>query len=180
MNYCGQCGKPVVRKVPEGDHAPRDVCPACGTIHYVNPKVIVGCIPVWEGKVLMCKRDIEPRRGYWTFPAGFMELAETSAQGAAREAMEESGAYVDIGDLLTVIDCPDVGQVYLIYKATLKKPDFHVTPESSEVRLMSEDEIPWGDIAFRTVYRSLKHFFEDRAAGVSGKVHVFDLAHRRA
>lgn len=180
MKYCMECGEEVTIRVPEGDHAPRHVCVACGTVHYRNPKVIVGCIPEFDGKVLMCRRNIEPRRGFWTFPAGFLELHETSAQGAAREAFEESGATVDIGELLTVIDCPDVGQVYLIYRASLREPKFHPTPESSEVELMAENEIPWDHIAFRTIWRSLKHYYEDRAAGVTGKVHVFDLAHRKA
>jgi ADP-ribose pyrophosphatase YjhB (NUDIX family) len=179
MKFCAECGHSVTIKVPDGDHAPRHVCVACGTVHYRNPKVIVGCIPEWEDKVLMCRRSIQPRHGYWTFPAGFLELHETSAQGAAREALEESQATVDIGELFTVIDCPDVGQVYMIYRAKLREPKFGPTPESSEVVLMTEAEIPWDEIAFRTIWRSLKHFYEDRAAGVTGKVHVFDLVHRK-
>jgi ADP-ribose pyrophosphatase YjhB (NUDIX family) len=179
MNYCSTCGQPVTLRVPDGDHAPRHVCTACGAIHYRNPKVIVGCIPEWEdGRILMCKRAIHPRLGYWTFPAGFLELAETGAQGATREALEESRAQVDIGGLFTVIDVPDVGQLYLIYRAKLRAAEFGPTPESSEVVLMREDEIPWGEIAFRTIYHSLRHFYADRAAGVTGKVHAFDLPER--
>ena len=178
MKYCAECGKEVALRVPEGDHAPRHVCTACGAVHYRNPKVIVGCVPEWEDRILMCRRNIEPRRGFWTFPAGFLELHETSADGAAREALEESRAVVDIGELLTVINCPDVGQVYLIYRARMRSAESGTTPESSEVVLMREDEIPWDQIAFRTIYQSLKHFYSDRAAGVTGKVHVFDLPER--
>jgi ADP-ribose pyrophosphatase YjhB (NUDIX family) len=178
MKYCARCGKEVELRVPEGDHAPRHVCTACGEVHYRNPKVIVGCVPEWEDRILMCRRDIEPRRGFWTFPAGFLELRETSAEGAAREALEESRAAVDIGELFTVINCPDVGQLYLIYRARMRSAEFGATPESSEVVLMREDEIPWDQIAFRTIYHSLRHFYADRAAGVTGKVHVFDLPGR--
>lgn len=178
MKYCTECGEKVALRVPDGDHAPRHVCTACGEIHYRNPKVIVGCIPEWQDKILMCRRNIEPRRGFWTFPAGFMELRETSAQGAAREALEESQAVVEIGDLLTVINCPDVAQVYLIYRGRMTEARFGTTPESSEVTLMREYEIPWDEIAFRTIHQSLKHYYADKAAGVTGKIHAFDLSAR--
>lgn len=175
MKFCGECGQPVEWKIPPGDHAPRHVCTACGTVHYRNPKVIVGCVPeAADGRILMCKRNIEPRFGLWTFPAGFLELGETSGAGAAREAQEESQAEVEIGDLFAVINVPYVSQVYLIHRARLKSERFGPTPESSEVRLMREDEIPWEHIAFPTIYKSLKFFFEDRAAGRKG-FHELDL-----
>lgn len=178
MNFCADCGNPVELRVPAGDHLPRHVCGACGVVHYRNPKVIVGCVPVWEdGRVLMCKRNIEPRLGLWTFPAGFMELGETSGQGAAREAMEESQADVEVGELFAVINVPYVSQIYLIHHARLKVLHFGPTPESSAVALMREDEIPWEQIAFPTIYNGLKFFFEDRARGVAG-FHALDLLYK--
>ena len=178
MKYCSDCGQPVVLRVPEGDHVPRHVCPSCGAIHYRNPKVIVGCVPEWQDRVLMCKRAIEPRLGYWTFPAGFLELGETSGAGAAREALEEARAEVDPGELFVVINVPYVSQVYMIHRARLKEPSFGPTVESSEVVLMREDEIPWDHIAFPTIWHSLRHFFADRAAGVTGRIHTLDLTTR--
>lgn len=167
MKFCSVCASPVEYRIPEDDNRTRAVCPACGTVHYVNPRVIVGCIPeADDGRILMCRRAIEPRFGKWTFPAGFLEIGETSGEGAAREALEESGATVALRDLFCVIDVPRVQQVYLLFRAHLPEPRFGPTPESSEVRLMSEAEIPWGEIAFPTIHRGLKHYFEDRAAGL--------------
>lgn len=177
MKFCSACGHAVDHLVPPGDHLPRAVCPACETVHYQNPKVIAGCVPVWEDKVLMCRRNIEPRLGLWTFPAGFLEMSETSGQGAARETLEESQAEVDIGGLLAVINVPYVSQIYMIYRGQMRSPHHAVTPESSETRLMREDEIPWDDIAFPTIWHSLKFFFEDRAKGVEG-IHTLDLLTR--
>lgn len=175
MKFCSACGKEVELRIPEGDHQQRHVCASCGTIHYHNPKIIVGCIPEWQdGRILMCRRNIEPRLGKWTFPAGFLELHETSAQGAAREAQEESLAEVEITDLLSVINVPYVSQVYMIHRARLLKDVFGPTPESSEVRLMAEAEIPWDEIAFPTIWHSLKFFFNDRAHGQRG-IHELSL-----
>lgn len=169
MKFCSQCGHPVVLAIPPGDHVERHVCSHCGAVHYHNPKVIVACIPEWEdGRILMCKRNIEPRLGKWTFPAGFMELHETSGAGAAREALEESLGAVQITDLMAVIDVPHVSQLYVVHRARLLKAEFGPTPESSEVRLMREDEIPWDEIAFPTIWHSLRFFFADRAKGVRG------------
>jgi ADP-ribose pyrophosphatase YjhB (NUDIX family) len=180
MKFCSACGHEVALKVPPGDHLPRHVCTHCGEIHYRNPKVIVGCIPEWEdGRIIMCRRNIEPRMGKWTFPAGFLELGETSGQGAAREAQEESQAAVEITGLLTLINVPYVSQLYVIHRARLLRPEFGPTPESSEVRLMREDEIPWDEIAFPTVWHGLKFFFSDRASGVQG-FHELDLIKRPA
>ncbi len=175
IRFCNACGQPVDFRIPDGDHLPRHLCPSCGHIQYRNPKVIVGVIPEWQdGRVLMCRRNIEPRLGLWTFPAGFMELGETSAAGAAREAREESLAEVDVGPLLMVINVPYVSQVYMIHCGRLLSPRFGPTPESSEVTLMSEAQMPWDDIAFPTIWHSLKCFFEDRARG-SFTTHVLDL-----
>lgn len=178
MNYCSDCGRPVTLRIPAGDHLARHVCTACGTVHYRNPKVITGCVPEWEdGRILMCRRAIEPRLGRWTFPAGFLELGETSAEGAAREALEEAQAEVAIGALFVVINVPYVSQVYLIHRARLKAPRFGPTLESSEAVLMREDEIPWDEIAFPTIWHSLKFFFADRASGAAG-IHALDLTVR--
>lgn len=176
MKFCSLCASPVRLITPPGDHLPRHVCDGCGTVHYHNPKVIVGCIPEWEdGRILMCRRNIEPRLGKWTFPAGFLELHETSGAGAAREGLEESQATVEILDLMAVINVPHVSQIYVVHRARLLKPEFGPTAESSEVRLMREDEIPWDDIAFPTIWHSLKFFFADRALGIKG-FHELDIA----
>jgi len=177
MKYCSECGTAVELRIPAGDHLPRHVCPACGTIHYRNPKVIVGCVPEWDDRILMCRRAIEPRLGLWTFPAGFLELGETSGQGAAREALEEARADVAIGELFVVISVPYVSQVYMIHRARMKTVAFGPTIESSEVVLMREDEIPWDHIAFPTIFHSLKFFFADRTGGNRG-VHTLDLTVR--
>ena len=178
MKFCSECGGALERKIPPGDHLPRQVCTQCGTIHYRNPKVIVGCVPqAPDGRILMCKRSIEPRLGLWTFPAGFLELSETSAQGAAREAQEEAGADVEIEDLLAVIDVPYVSQLYMIYRARMLGERYHPTNESSEVRLMREDEIPWTQIAFPTIWHSLKFFFEDRSKS-RREIHTLELTYK--
>lgn len=177
MKFCSECGHSVELRVPPGDHLPRHVCPSCATVHYRNPKVIVGCVPTWEGRVLMCRRNIEPRLGLWTFPAGFLEMGETTGQGAARETREEAQAEVEIGSLLAVMDVPYVSQVYMIYRGRMKSPQHGPTPESSETRLMLEEEIPWDDIAFPTIWHSLRFFFEDRAKGVE-EIHALDIVSR--
>ena len=177
MKFCSECGHAVDLRVPEHDHLPRHVCPNCETIHYRNPKVIAGCVPVWEDRVLMCRRAIEPRLGKWTFPAGFLEMGETSGEGAARETLEESGAEVDIDDLFVVINVPYVSQIYAIYRGRMRSDKHHPTFESSETQLMREDEIPWDDIAFPTIWHSLKFFFADRAAGQTN-FHALDLSRR--
>lgn len=176
--FCNACGQPVEFRIPEGDHQPRHVCGHCGHVQYRNPKVIAGVIlEAADGRVLMCRRDIEPRRGLWTFPAGFLEQGETSAQGAAREALEESQAEAEPGPLFMVINVPYVSQVYMIHRAALVSERFGPTPESSEVRLMREDEIPWDEIAFPTIWHSLRQYFADRRAGTF-RIHELDLLHR--
>jgi ADP-ribose pyrophosphatase YjhB (NUDIX family) len=165
MNYCSECGKSVEVSIPEGDNRPRHVCSTCGAIHYQNPKVVVGCIPVWEQQVLLCRRAIEPRYGYWTLPAGFMENGETSQQGAARETLEEACARVDVEGLYTLFNLPHISQIYLLYRSRLLDLDFDAGEESLEVALFHEHEIPWDEIAFPVILESLRLYFADRKQG---------------
>ena len=166
MNFCSQCGAPALEfRIPDGDTLPRRVCAACGAIHYQNPKVVVGCLPVWDEKVLLCKRAIEPRLGLWTLPAGFLENGETIFAGAARETEEEARARVEIGPLYTVISLPHISQIYVMFRARLLDLDFGPGPESLEVRLFEEEEIPWSGLAFRTITRTLRNYFLDRKLG---------------
>ena len=174
MKFCYNCGSPVEFRIPDGDHLPRFVCPNCHTIHYQNPRIIAGCIPVRGDQVLLCKRAIEPRLGYWTFPAGFMENGEAVQDGAAREAMEEALARVEIGSLISIVNVIRAHQVHITFRATLLDDDFGVGPESLEVGLYREDQIPWDDIAFLSVDFALRRFFEDRKAGREG-VHFRDI-----
>lgn len=157
-----------MRRVPQGDNRERDCCDHCGTIHYVNPRPVVGTIPVWRDRILLCKRAIEPRYGKWTLPAGFMEIGETTAEGALRETLEEAGARVELGPLYTMIDVPYVEQVHIFFRAQLLDLDFAPGAESLEVRLFDEPEIPWDEIAFRTVAMTLRLYLEDRARGAFG------------
>jgi ADP-ribose pyrophosphatase YjhB (NUDIX family) len=166
IKFCSTCGSGQLQfKVPAGDTLPRTVCADCGAIHYVNPKIVVGCLPEWEGRVLLCKRAIEPRYGLWTLPAGFLENSETLGAGAARETLEEAGARVDIGALYTVISLPHISQVYMIFRARLLHLDFAPGEESLEAKLFHEDDIPWEQLAFRTITRTLRNFFLDRKRG---------------
>jgi len=165
IKYCQECGAPTHKVIPEGDHAKRDVCTACGFVHYQNPKIITGAIPMHGDKVLLCKRNIQPRLGYWTLPAGFMENAESTEQGAARETFEESEAKLKNMAMYTVIDIPHINQLYVFYRAELDGDHFCVTPESSAVQLFDEADIPWDEIAFPVVKTTLKRFFEERKAG---------------
>ncbi len=166
INYCNQCGDSVQLRVPEGDNLPRHVCGSCGNIHYQNPKIVAGCIPEWQGKVLLCKRAIEPRYGLWTIPAGFMENLETVEQAAARETDEEARARVDIAGLYGIYNIPHISQVYMIFRGQLVDGAFAPGPESLETRLYEEHEIPWRELAFPVVIRALQRYFEDRRRGV--------------
>ena len=166
--HCSQCGARTDRRVPPGDSRERSVCTACGVIHYENPKLVVGCIAQWDGRILLCRRAIEPRYGYWTLPAGFMENGETTAQGAARETMEEAGAHVIELRPFALIDVPYVHQVHLFFLAELATDRFASGEESLETRLYAEAEIPWPDLSFRTVIETLELFFADRARGTFG------------
>lgn len=175
IKHCRSCGSAVVYRVPDdGDTRERAVCPQCGTIHYENPLNVVGTVPHLGDKVLLCKRNIEPRKGKWTLPAGFMELEETTAEGAARETVEEAGAHFEMEGLFSVLNVARVGQVHLFYTARLLSD--HVNPghETMEARLYGEAEIPWDEIAFRTVKETLEHYFADRKAGKLS-IHVIDI-----
>ena len=166
IKHCKNCGTAVVYRLPDdGDTRERAICTACHTVHYVNPLNVVGTIPIWEDKVLLCKRNIEPRYGKWTLPAGFMELGETVAQGAARETDEEAGAQIELLDLYTLMNVVRVGQVHFFYRARLLNTRFNPGHETIEARLFSEAEVPWDEIAFRTVRETLKCYFEDRRLG---------------
>ncbi len=134
-------------------------------IHYLNPKLVVGCIPEWEGQILLCRRAIEPRRGLWTLPAGFMENGETTAQGAMRETLEEACARVELGALFSLVNVPHINQVHLFYRSRLIDTRFAPGVESLETALFAEPEIPWKELAFRSVTLCLKAYFADRAAG---------------
>jgi len=168
----------VARRVPPGDSLPRDVCDACGSIHYVNPKLVLGAIPVWEeggeARLLLCRRAIEPRYGYWTLPAGFMENDETTAEAALRETLEEAGARVELREPFSMISVPYVNQVHVFYRARLLDLEFKPGVESLEVALFEEAQIPWKQIAFRTVGLTLRHWFADRSRGAFG-FHAEDL-----
>lgn len=175
IRHCRQCGHRVEKRIPDdGDTRERDICPACHTVHYTNPLNVVGTVPVLGEQVLLCKRNIEPRKGKWTLPAGFMELGESTSQGAARETREEAGAAFDMLDLFTVMSVPRVGQVHLYYRAQLLHDQFDPGHETQEARLFDEADIPWDELAFRTVKETLVHFFQDRAAG-RFQVHAFDI-----
>jgi ADP-ribose pyrophosphatase YjhB (NUDIX family) len=174
MKFCSNCASPVVRRVPPGDNLPRWICEHCGEIHYQNPRMVIGTIPEHAGKLLLCRRAIEPRYGYWTLPAGFMENDETTGQGALRETLEEAGARVELGAPFSMISVPYVNQVHLFYRARLLDLDFAPGEESLEVALYDEALIPWKELAFRTVAATLRHWFADRARG-SFAFHAEDL-----
>ena len=176
MNFCSNCGSSALEhRVPNGDTMPRWVCSSCGAIHYQNPKAVVGCLPVWNQQVLLCKRAIEPRLGLWTLPAGFLEIGESVADGAARETSEEAGAQFELQELYTLINVVKVAQIHLFHRARLLSPEFDPGPETLEARLFHEHEVPWDQIAFRTTRMTLEHFFEDRRAGRGFPVHTGDI-----
>ena len=166
MKFCSTCGSgDLAFRIPPDDNLPRHVCAACGAIHYQNPKVVVGCLPVWDDRVLLCKRAIEPRRGLWTLPAGFLENGETLQAGAMRETLEEAGARVMLDPLYAIISLPQISQIYMMFRAQLTDLEFAPGTESLEVKLFGEAEIPWQEIAFRTIGRTLRRFFLDRRLG---------------
>ncbi|MGD8558088.1 MAG: NUDIX hydrolase [Gammaproteobacteria bacterium] len=162
MNYCSQCGSTVNLKIPEGDNLRRYVCDNCGTIHYQNPKIVAGSIPEWEDQILLCRRAIEPRYGYWTLPAGFMENNETTQQAALRETLEEANADVEIIDLYALFNIPHISQVYMLFRARLTDLQFKPGTESLEVRLFREQEIPWDELAFPVMHETLIRYYKDR------------------
>ncbi|WGG51624.1 NUDIX hydrolase [Rugamonas sp. DEMB1] len=182
MKFCSECAHPVELAVPAGDNRPRYVCASCATIHYQNPKMVLGTLPVWEGdgelKILLCKRAIEPRRGYWTLPAGFMENNETTAEAAIRETVEEAGANIELGPLFSLLNVARVHQVHMFYLATLRDLDFAPGEESLDVQMFSEAQIPWDDLAFPTTRTTLELFLADhrrvREGGEYG-FHTLDI-----
>jgi ADP-ribose pyrophosphatase YjhB (NUDIX family) len=173
--HCPSCGADVRYEVPADDNRPRAVCTNCRMVHYHNPLVVVGTVPTWNEQVLLCRRAIEPRHGFWTLPAGFLEMGESTAQGAERETLEEAGARIEMGPLFTFLNVVRVGQVHVFYRAALKDIDFAPGPESLEARLFHETEIPWDRIAFLTVARTLQLFFDDRRKGLF-ETHDGDIA----
>jgi len=175
IKHCRNCGTAVVHRVPDdGDTRERAVCPQCATIHYENPLNVVGTVPHFGEQVLLCKRNIEPRKGKWTLPAGFMELNETISEGAARETVEEAGAVFELEGLFSVLNVARVGQVHLFYTARLLSAHFNPGHETMEARLFREADIPWDEIAFRTVKETLEHYFADRRNGAL-TLHVIDI-----
>lgn len=162
MKFCSHCGQPTTQQVPLGDNRQRHVCTRCQTVHYQNPRIVAGCLPLWGQQILLCRRAIEPRRGYWTLPAGFMENGETLEQAAARETFKEACARVRDLNLYTLFDLPHISQVYLFFRAELADLDFAAGVESLEVGLFDEKDIPWSQLAFPTIGRTLECFFSDR------------------
>ena len=167
MKFCPSCAAPVAERIPDGDHRPRAVCTACGAIHYRNPKLIAGCVPERGGRILLCRRAIEPRRGFWTIPAGFMEIGETLQQAAARECHEEAMARVEVGSLCAIVQVLHAEQVHVLFRARLVG-GFGVGAESLETVLLEERDLPWAELAFASVEFTLRRYFEDRAAGREG------------
>jgi ADP-ribose pyrophosphatase YjhB (NUDIX family) len=174
MKFCSNCGAEVSLRVPAGDNRPRYVCDVCHTIHYQNPKIVTGCIPQWQDRVLLCKRSIEPRYGLWTLPAGFMENGETTHQGAARETLEEARAKVSIEGLFSLFNLPHINQVYMIFRGRLLDLEFGAGDETLEAALFRESEIPWEEIAFPVIQQTLELYFQDRKSGAF-RVHSGDM-----
>jgi ADP-ribose pyrophosphatase YjhB (NUDIX family) len=174
IQHCRVCGQPTTYRTPPDDNRERAICNACGEIHYENPINVVGTLPVWEDKVLLCRRAIEPRHGLWTLPAGFLELGESIEEGARRETDEEAGARIELQGLFTLLNVVPVGQAHFFYRARLLDTRFDPGPETLEAQLFAEHEVPWDQLAFRTVRETLKHFFADRAAG-RFELHIGDI-----
>ena len=174
MKFCSHCGATVELRVPDGDSLPRHVCAQCGEIHYINPKVVVGCLPRWEDKILLCRRAIEPRHGLWTLPAGFLENNETTIEGAIRETLEEASAAVGVTELYALFNLPHVNQVYVMFLADLTRLEFGPGAESLEVALFDERDIPWDAMAFPVIEHTLRLYFEDRRRG-RFQVHAGDI-----
>jgi ADP-ribose pyrophosphatase YjhB (NUDIX family) len=174
MKFCPACGQPVEMRIPPGDNLPRAVCTACGTIHYENPRMVVGCVPEWQGRILLCQRAIEPRRGYWTTPAGFMENGETLQGAAARESLEEAQARVQVGTLVSITSVRHARQVHINFRGRLLDGKYGVGTESLQVGLYTEAEIPWAQIAFPSIEFALRSYFEDLHRGTES-VHFSDI-----
>ena len=177
MKFCPDCGAAVERRIPEGDQLPRAVCVACDTVHYQNPRVVVGCVPEWQGRILLCRRAIEPRHGYWTVPAGYLEIGESLLAAAARETAEEALADVEVGSMLCVVNVLYGAQVHVMFRAQMRSARHAAGIESLETRLYDEGEIPWDQIAFSSGRFALERYFEDRRRGEQ-PLHFHDLSQR--
>jgi len=175
IKFCSNCGHAVTRRIPEGDQLPRAVCDHCGTITYENPRVVVGCVPEWDGRILLCRRAIEPRRGYWTAPAGFLEIGESMHSAAQRETAEEALAEVEVGTLLSVVNVLHAAQVHVMFRARMRHERHGAGTESLETALFREGEIPWGDIAFASIHFALERYLADRRDGRE-HIHFHDIA----
>ena len=178
IKFCSHCGQPVSRRIPDGDQLPRAVCDHCGTVHYENPRVVVGCVPEWDGRILLCRRAIEPRRGYWTAPAGFLESGASMHAAAARETAEEALAEVEVGTLLSIVNVLHAAQVHVMFRARMLHERHGAGVESLETALFREDEIPWDDIAFASIQFALERYLGDRRAGRE-HIHFHDIAGAR-
>jgi len=176
LNFCSNCGSPVEFKIPAGDHLPRFVCTSCGMVHYKNPLLVLGCVPEWQNKILLCRRAIEPRLGFWTVPAGFMENGETLQAAAARECYEEALAKVEIGSLLAVVGVTGANQVHVMFRARLLSADHGAGVESLETGLFSEEQIPWAEIAFASIRFALERYLLDRREQRE-RIHFHDIEH---
>lgn len=165
MKFCSACGNPVALRVPDNDDRERYVCEVCVTVHYENPRVVVGCLPVHENQILLCRRAIDPRHGYWTLPAGFLENGESSLEGALRETWEEARARVTSETLYTMFDLPYISQLYMFFRGELSPIEFEPGPESLDVQLFKVDDIPWDEIAFPVVTDTLKYYLADHKTG---------------
>jgi ADP-ribose pyrophosphatase YjhB (NUDIX family) len=174
QKFCSQCGSLLTRSIPPDDNRLRDVCEQCGAVHYQNPRNVVGVLPVWQDKILLCRRAIEPRMNKWTLPAGFMELGETTAQGAMLETQEEAGVQIELGPLYTVIDVPHAEQVHFFYLAKVLSDELNPGPETLEAGFFEEKDIPWDQLAFRTIITTLEHFMQDRRDGAF-PIHYYDI-----
>lgn len=165
MKFCSECGQSVSLIIPPDDDRPRHVCNSCDTIHYLNPRIIAGCLPIYQDQVLLCRRAIEPRKNYWTLPAGFMENGESTEEAALRESWEEARASIELHSLYTMFSIPQINQVYLLFKGELTSLDFAAGPESLDVELFTEENIPWQELAFPAMKKTLRHYFADREHG---------------
>lgn len=174
MKYCSHCATELEFRIPDGDNRERHICPACRTIFYQNPRIVAGTLPVFEGQVLLCRRAIEPRKGFWTLPAGFMENGESTEQAALRETWEEAMARVTLKSLFSMITVPRIDQVHIFFLAEMDKAEFAAGEESLEVALFREEDIPWRELAFPTVSQTLKRYFADRSHDQTA--HVFDIS----
>lgn len=171
MKFCSSCGAPVALRIPQGDDRERFVCDDCQTIHYQNPKIVAGCIPEWQGRILLCKRAIEPRYGLWTLPAGFMENGETTEQAAMRETWEEARARVEITSLYTLFSIPHINQVYMLFRGSIIDGGYQPGPESLECGLFAEADIPWEQLAFPVVQETLQRYYRDKNRGNGFPLH---------